>query len=111
MDLPTLALYPYFDLGPKVSLSAFVWVADDHALSLVCAPFDADKSRNEYPAKTSDVSPTADALVEIIHGKCHPTIIAKAQATARPHDDTPRGTLTHNALGTAFTHAGCAFCP
>ena len=70
-----------------------------------------NESRDKYPAKTAHVPPATDAFVEIVHSKSHSTVITKAQATAWPYDNTPWGTLAHDAEWPSITHSGCPFCP
>lgn len=63
------------------------------------------RSRHINPTKTDNPPPTTNTLIEVIHSKTDPAVVAQTQAPARPHDDRPRRALAYHALRAFGTHA------
>ena len=59
---------------------------------------DTGTSGYVYPAEADHLSSAADTLVEVVHSKRHPAVVAEAEATAWPNDDGTRRALADHAL-------------
>lgn len=68
-------------------------------------------SRHEDPAKTANISPTAHTFVEVVHCQCNSAVIAQAETSAWPHDNTARRTLADNTLRSSELHVSGMLCP